>query len=258
MNITHLVRRVGKMAADHSPTILTSVGVAGAITTAFLAAKASFEASNMINLKENLELSKAENDKELFVERFELVWRLYIPAVTTGVATVVCIIGANRVGSRRAASLAAATTIIERSFDEYKAKVVEKFGARKEEQARDEIIHDRIESTYRHDIKLFGVTEGQICYDKYSGNYFLGSVEGINSAVNVLNNTINNDGYASLADFYRLLDMETPGHSENVGWNSDKLLEVRTGADLAHETTPIVTMEFRNEPSPDYGRFRRY
>lgn len=262
MSIADLARRVGKLAIDHSPTILTSVGVVGTITTAYLAGKASFSAARVIEKYDATayppDFPDDRTSREAMKDRVRLVWKLYIPAGTVGVATIVCIIGANHIGGRRAAGLAAATTIIERSFDEYKAKVAEKFGERKEEQVRDEVIHDRIQSSYNDNVKMFGITEGKVCYDAYSGNYFLGSVEGINAAVNVLNNAINHDGYASLADFYRLLEMETPGHSENTGWNSDKLLEVRTGADLAHESFPIITMEFRNDPSPDYGRFRRY
>lgn len=258
MSIADLARRVGKLAIDNSPTILTSVGVAGAITTALMVGKASWQASDIIRIKEGLDYRSDEDrrdSREVLKDRTKLVWTLYIPAAATGAATIVCIIGANRVGARRMAALGAATAIIERSFDEYKDKVLEKFGERKELQIRDEIVHDRINATYKDDVRLLGVNEGEICYDSFGGQYFLSSVEGINAAVNVLNNTINHDGYASLADLYRLLDMETPAFSENLGWNHNRLLEVRIGADLAHESKPIITMNFRNDPESDYSRF---
>lgn len=256
--ISDLVRRAGKFAINHSPTILTSVGVAGAITTAYLAGKASFEASDMIRLKEGLEYGNEEDrrhSRDRFKERFELVWRLYIPATLTGAATVTCIIGANQIGNRRTAAMAAATTLIERSYDEYKTKVVEKLGERKELAVRDEIAQDRIDDSYSSDVKLFGVSEGELCYDKFSDRYFLGSVEGINAAVNSLNNALNHDGYAALGDLYRLLEMEVPGFAESIGWNHDRLLDVRFSSALAHGSKPVIVMEFRNEPAPDYSRF---
>jgi hypothetical protein len=172
------------------------------------------------------------------------------------VATVTCIIGANRVGARRAAGIAAGYTIMEKSFDEYKAKVVERLGDRKEEAVRNSIAQDRVDNSYTEDVKLFGVSEGELCYDKFSDRFFLGSVEGINSAVNALNNAMNHDGYAPLADFYRLLEMEAPAFSEQIGWNSDRLLAINFESTLAHGTKPVIVMGFRNDPEPDYGRFR--
>lgn len=259
MTFADLARRGAKLAIDNSPTILTSIGVVGAITTAYFAGRASFQAADIIRLKEADDEQRGEllsDPREILKDRIHLVWRLYIPTGTMLAATVACIIGANHVGGRRAAGLAAAYTISEKTFDEYKAKVVEKMGQRKEEAVRDEIAQDRVTASYAEDIKLFGVSEGELCYDKFSDRFFLGSVEGINAAVNSLNNTINHDGYASLADLYRLLEMEVTSYSESIGWNHDRLLEPRISSTLAHGSRPVIVMDFSHEPSPDYGRFR--
>jgi hypothetical protein len=255
MSIADIARKAGKLAIDHSPTILTSVGVAGVITTAFLAGKASFQAADVIRVREE-EDGYADDPKLRMRHRAELVWKLYIPAATTGFATVVCIIGANHVGGRRAASLAAATTILERSFDEYKAKVVEKLGERKEQQVHDEILQDRVRDTSVDGITIFGLVEGELCYDKFSDRYFRNTVEGIRAAENQLNYAVIHDNYASLDEFYTLLNMPSPGYSHSVGWNSDRLLEVKVGAAPMLDGIPVITMEFKNEPLPDYGRFR--
>lgn len=260
MSVADIARRVSKLAIDHSPTILTTVGVVGTITTAYLAGKVSFEAADMIRLKEGLDY-RSEDDRrdprERIKDRVELVWKLYIPVIATGSAAVTCIIAANTVGNRRYAAMAAATSVLERGYDEYKAKVIEKIGEKKEELVRSEIAADRFEENPPPtDVALFGVSEGELCYDKFSDRYFLGSVEGINAAVNSLNNSVNHDGYASLADLYRLLDqVEIPSYAEGIGWNHDRLVEVRFSSALAHGNKPVIVMDFKNEPSPDYGRF---
>jgi hypothetical protein len=259
MTIADLARRAGRLAINNSPTILTSIGVVGAITTAYLAGKASFEAADVIRREEDHDFRSEEDrrePREIIKDRVELVWKLYIPAAGMCVATVACIIGANHIGSRRAAGLAAATTILERSFEEYKTKVIEKFGEKKEQQVRDEIVQDRVTASYNEDLKLFGVSEGELCYDKFSDRYFLGSVEGINAAINSFNNIMNHDGYASLAELYRLLEIEAASFSENIGWNHDRLLEPRISSALAHGSRPVIVMDFSHDPSPDYGRFR--
>lgn len=258
MNFSVLARRAAKVAIDHSPTILTSIGVMGSITTAYLAGKASFEASDIIRLKEGLDYRSEEDrrePREIVKDRVQLVWRLYIPTVTMGVATVVCIIGANRVGARRAAGLAAATTIIEKSLEEYKMKVAEKFGVRKEEQLRDEIIQDRVRDSWSDGVEIHGAPGGELCYDKFSDRYFWSTVEGIRAAENNLNKALLHDGYASLAELYQILDMPAPAYSESIGWNSDRFLEIQIISALTPSDKPCIAMVFKNEPSPDYGRF---
>jgi hypothetical protein len=259
MSLSTVASRLAKFAIDNSPTILTSIGVVGAVTTAYLAGKASFEASDLIRLKEADDEQRGVlplDRKELLKDRVDLVWRLYIPTATTCAATIICIIGANRVGARRAAALAAGYSILEKAGEEYRAKVAEKFGERKEEQVRDEINQDRVTKSYSSDMKLLGLADGELCYDKFSDRFFLGSVESIQAAVNVLNNDMNHNGYATLGDFYRLLEIEVPAFAESIGWNTDRLLEVRCGSTLAHDRLPAIVMEFRHDPRPDYGRFR--
>lgn len=261
MPFTQLIHRAGKLAIDNSPTILTTIGIVGTVTTAYLAGKASFEAADVIRLKESCDDDRGElidDPREIIKDRVQLVWRLYVPAISVGAATIACIIGANQVGARRAAGLAAAYSITEKTFDEYRAKVVEKIGERKEQQVHDEIAQDRVNASYSSDLKLLGVSEGELCYDKFSDRYFLGSVEGIHAAVNSLNNGMNHDGYASLADLYRLLEMEVPVFSENIGWNHDRLLEAKISSTLAHGSKPVIVMSFNQDPAPDYGRFRKH
>lgn len=254
MAFADIARRVGKLAIDHSPTLLTSIGVAGVVSTAFLAGKASFEASDIIRLKEGVAGTHGD-PREALKERIKLTWKLYIPAATTGVAAIVCIIGANKVGARRAAGLAAATTIIEKSFDEYKTKVIEKLGERKENAIHDEIAQDRVDMTYLDDVKIYGLGEGELCYDQFSDRYFRGSVEGIRKAENDLNYALLHDNYASLDEFYQLIGLPSPTYAHNIGWNSDRMLEIRISTVLAHGNKPCLTMSFKNEPGPDYGRF---
>jgi hypothetical protein len=259
MTIADLARRASKLAIDNSPTILTTFGVVGTITTAYLVGKASFEASDVIRLKEAADEERGiviGNPREVIKDRVKLVWRLYIPSATMGVAAVACIIGANRVGSRRAAGLAAAYSISEKAFDQYKQKVVEKIGERKEEQVRDEIMQERVNESYTPGMEIYGLESGELCYDKFSDRYFKNTVEGIRSAENDLNFALIHDGYASLAEFYQFLGLPSPAYSEGVGWNSDRKLEVRISTMMAHGEKPCLSMDFKNEPTPDYGRFR--
>ncbi len=259
MAIADLARRAAKLAIDNSPHILTALGVAGTITTAVLAGKASFEAADLIRLKEADDENRGipvPAPQQLMKDRVNLVWRLYIPPALMAGATIACIVGADRVSASRAAGIATAYTLLERNTSSEKEKLVEKLGLKKSDDARGEAIQQRIdESNWQADPALAGMMDADIVYDAFGGQYFQSSAESLRAAVNAINNTINHVGYATLADLYRYLDIECPSFAESIGWNSDRLIDIHIDGAMLHDTKPIIVMSFRNDPLPDYGRF---
>lgn len=259
MNFANLATRASKFAMDNSPTILTAIGVVGVVTTAVLAGKASFTAADIIRIKEADDDERGVtlgDPRDVLKDRIKLTWKLYIPAGLTCVATAACIIGADRIGSRRAAGLAAAYSIVEKASEEYKAKVVEKIGERKEQQVRDEIIQDRITETWDDSIEIHGKKDGEVFYDKFSDRYVWTTQEGVRAAINELNQTIVGVGYATAADFYYLLDMPAPVWSTEIGWNSnDRLMQARFSSHLTPGGKPVNAFEFDADPTRNYTRF---
>lgn len=260
MSLAGLARQASQFAIRNSPTILTTVGVVGAVATTYLVGKASFEAANIIRLKENSDDERGVligSPRDVLEERVKLVWKLYIPPAVTLAATVACVIGANQIGNRRYAGLAAATTIIERGYEEYKEKVKEKLGDRKAEAIHDEIAEERVaaEATYLEDVKLHGLDEGELCWDMFGDRPFRHTYEGIRGAVNELNFNLIHNGNATLSDFYAHLGISSPAFSENIGWNSDVPLEIRLTSVLK-DGKPWIAMDFKTVPKPDYGYSR--
>lgn len=265
MSFADIAKRIGQFATDNSTTILTSVGVAGTITTAFLAAKASWEASDIVRLQEADEYNSEQDrrePREVMKDRFRLTWRLYIPAATVGIGTIVCVVGANRIGSKKIAGMTAAAGILERGYDEYKEKVKEKLGERKEGAIHTEIAQKSVDENpppahfLENGLELTGLPDRNVCQELYTLHYFYTTVEDIRSAVNEFNNMMNHNGTGTLADFYAILDIPVPPFSNYLGWNTDRLLEVEIDTVLLHGK-PILTLRFKNEPHQDYNRVFR-
>jgi hypothetical protein len=256
MDFAALARRVGKLANDNSPAILTAIGAVGAITTAYFAGKAAWNVATEVTLRENEEPVKFTAREKIDVIRDLKLWREFIPAVGVGCLTVACIVGANRVGARRAAGLAAASIITEKTLDEYKTKVRETLGEKKEEKIRDEVMQDRVDTTYHDGIEVYGAEAGELCYDKYSDRYFRSSVEEIKRCENEFNHRLLRDGYASLAELYDLLGLPSTAYSYEIGWRNDNLLDIRIVPVMSTYEKPCIGIEFRQEPTADYGRFR--
>lgn len=252
MAFDDLVQRAGKFAADNSPAILTAIGVTGALTTAYLTGKASFKAAELI-ADEEARLDTGLKPKE----KVELVWRLYIPAAATGLLTVTCIIGANRIGTRRAAALATAMTISEKAFTEYKDKVVERLGKNKEQAVRDEIAQERVDRTPVSQTREVIIAGGGdvLCFDVFTGRYFKSDMETIKKAQNDVNYQIINNMYASVSDFYNRIGLPPTGYSDEVGWNSDKLMELDISTTMSDDGRPCISINFAAVPVRDYDRF---
>lgn len=254
MTFADLGKRFAKFTADNSPTILTTLAVTGTVATAYLAGKASFEAANIIALKEGTE-GIANERREQMKERIQLVWKLYIPAAGAGVMAVSCIIAANRIGSRRAAAMAAAYSVTEKAFETYKEKVVEKLGENKERAVRDEIAQDEVSRNPVNNREVLIAGGGEVLFfDKFSARYFESDMESVKGAQNQVNYMINNNFYASLTDFYHAIGLPSTGYSDEVGWNADKLMEIQFSTTMADNQRPCIVVDFRVEPVRGYYR----
>lgn len=248
MSLANILRRTNKLAVDNSPLLLTAVGVAGVIGTAILTHKATKKAEAI--LKENDEaIGMYDLERRDRKTTIQLVWKSYIPPVTSGALTIGAIVFANRIGTKRAAALAAAYTISEQAFSEYKEQVIQKIGAQKEQQIRDEMMRHRIEDTPMTEKNVIIMGSGEnLCFDQWSGRYFNSSVEEIRAAVNEVNFMVNHNGYASLTDFYDCIGLPRTQESEEVGWTVDKLLEVNFSTHLADDGRPCIGFSFQVHP----------
>lgn len=264
--------RGGKISiSKHSPEILTGIGIAGMITTTFLAVRATPKALELIEDKKD-ELNNKQIEERLdkngdlrdykeitklkFPDLFKATWKCYVPAAVTSVASIACLVGASSVHIKRNAVLATAYQLSETALTEYKEKVIETIGEKKEEVIRDKVNKDRIEKNPVSKNNVIITDKGNtLCYDHMSGRYFKSDIDKINKAVNVINNRILHDFYASLNDLYSELGLYTVSLGDKLGWNSDMgLIEVEFSSQLADDGTPCLVMDFNKAPKYDYDR----
>lgn len=244
-----------KLAIDNSPVLLTAIGVAGVIGTAVLTHKAARNAYRRSEHEER-ELAMRGEDGLSRKEEFKLVYTCYIPPVISGGLTIGAIVMANRIGTKRAAALAAAYTISERAYEEYREKVVERLGEKDESKMRNEIVEERVRKMPPTESNVLMIAGGDHLFlELYTGRYFRSDIETIRKAVNEVNYKINTHGYASISDFYDLIDLPHTAVSDELGWNSDKLMDINFDAVLSEDGQPCVGISFMTGPVRDYSRF---
>jgi hypothetical protein len=250
-----IAKQAEKFTTDHSPQILTGIAVAGTIGTALLTGKATLKAHNLIKYETMKRDSNSEPYYATTKDKVVWSWKEFIPPVAVGALTVASIITASQIGTRRAAALAAAYAVSEKAFGEYKEKVVEKLGENKERAVRDDIAQDRVRNNPVSENQIIVSGGGKVlCYEPFTGRYFMSDMETLKKAQNDLNYMVLNNYYASMSDFYDLIGLDRTKLSDDMGWNSDKLLELTFSTVLSDDDRPCMVMDYQVVPIRGYSR----
>lgn len=270
-DISNFFKNVKVVLTEHSPEILTGIGIAGMITTTVLAVKATPKAMALIDSeisRKNKELQKeAEKNGESNYkqvsklnagETVKTTWKCYIPTVVTGAASIACLIGASSVHKKRNTMLATAYKLSESALTEYREKVIETIGEKKEKAIKDEIDKDRVKNnpSSNNNIIITGLGE-TLCYDYYSDRHFKSDIDKIKKAINEINRQLLNEGSVSLNDFYEEIGLKCTDYGKAAGWvaNSNRdLIELRASSQL-DDGVPCLVVDFNIPPKYNFDKF---
>ena len=240
----------------HSPEILMGVGVVGVVTGTVMACKATLKLNDILEeaqetrdkIKEvasnpNYEDKYTEEDakKDLAVNYIQTgvkVAKLYAPAVAVGVAGVGCVLASHDIMKKRNVALSAAYLTVDKSFKEYKQRVVDRFGEEVEKEIRygikaEEIVEtvtdeDGNETTVTETVKTMNPTlysdyarffdEASPCWqnDPEYNLMFLRAQQ------QYANDLLRAKGRLFLNDVYEMLGLEKTKAGQIVGWVYDR------------------------------------
>ena len=249
-----ITRNVQTSLSKRSPEILMGMGIAGMITTTIIAVRATPKAMQLMEKRKK----ELEVDKLAPVEVVKTTWKCYAPAVISGAVSIACLIGSNSVNARRNAALATAYKISETAFTEYREKVVETIGEKKERVVRDKVSEQQIKDhpVSRTDIIVTG--KGQtLFFDPHSARYFYSTIDKIKRAENKLNHDIICDPFdagVTLNDFYEEIGIPTTATGDNLGWNLRiGMIDIYTSAQKVeegeeHEGEPCLVLNYIYPP----------
>ncbi len=256
-NMEALVKSAKTFVVKHSPEILTGMGIAGMITTTILAVKATPRALELVNEKHD-ELYPDDEDREIAIPPVEVVkscWRCYVPAAITGITSTVCLVGAVSVSSRRTAALAAAYHLSESTLSEYKDKVIQTIGEKKEKTVREKVSEERVEQNPIAKNEVIITEKGETLFmEPLSKRYFKSDIELIRRAENRLNKEILTDisGYVSLNEFYDEIGLDRTDLGDDLGWNIDHTIELDFDLIRTEDDKALWVIYYTNPPKYKY------
>ena len=166
LNVSKLCKDAKVMVSKRSPEILTGLGIAGMISTTVLAVQATPKALDLIARAEDKKFDNGHGNKLTVSEKMKVAWKPYIPAAITGIGSISCIIGASSVHAKRNAAIAAAYNLSQTALTEYKEKVVETIGEKKEQAIKDKISKDKIKKDPVSKSEVIVTGKGNtLCYE---------------------------------------------------------------------------------------------
>lgn len=256
MALADTIKGLGRTISAHSPAILTGIGVAGVVTTAIMAVKATPDALARVYVD-----TEAKGDELTPLEVVKSAWICYIPTAIMGGITITCIVSSTSISARRQATLLGLYTITEAGYREYEEKVKAHMGATKEQKVRDDIAKDTIDRTPVSSREVILIGNGNVlCFDTLTSRYFTSDMQTIQKAVNDLNRQIlTSSGHGSQNEFYTMIGLPRVALGDEIGWDTDNPLEIDFTTQISdEEERPCLVLNYRVYPVGSYAdTFRR-
>ena len=252
-NITNFIKNTQFALSKHSPEILTGLGIAGMITTTVLAVKATPKAMKICEA-ERLDRVNDYKEEPTKLDYVKACWKCYIPAAVTGTVSIACLIGASSVNVRRNTALATAYKLSETALTEYKSKVIETIGEKKEHEVREAIAKDRIENNPVNQQNVIITGKGDtLCYDHLFGRYFNSDIDKLKKIENELNRRMRDEMYISLNEFYYEVGLDPVDAGDDIGWNIDRgYIDLDFSSHLTPDGKPCLDVSFSIPPKYDF------
>jgi len=233
MDLRDILNHTKESLRSNSPTIFTGAGIGGIIATAYLSGRASWRASRKV----------AEEAPMTTKEIAKFVWKEYIPAAVSGVVTIGCVVMGARTNSKRAAAAYSLLAVSEKAFTEYRGKVVEEIGAKKEQVVRDKVAQDKVNNNPPGQIVVAGT--GQVlCCELFTGRYFMSDMETLRRAENQINYRMRNEMWACLSDFYPMVGLPYTSSSDDMGWIDDRPFELKFTTVMSQDGRPCIAFDY--------------
>lgn len=238
----------------HNSEILIAGGVTGIVVSAVLACVATTKVSKLVDVaKEKIEDVHKKNESEtenypkkeigkeltrIYLTTSAKILGLYVPAIVLGGLSLTSIIASNNILKKRTAALAAAYATVDKSFKDYRSRVVERFGSEVDSELRHNIYKDNVTETSmdeetgkvkkvkkevnktRYDgtsdfSRVFDGKNPNYKFDRDLNLYFLRMMQGF------FNDKLIVDGFVYLNDVYEALGFEKTMAGQVVGWIYD-------------------------------------
>lgn len=257
-SLTRTANKVGFKLQKHSPEILVVAGIVGAVASAVMACKATTKLSEITEesrahldaihtAMENPEsmpdgdYSEDDGKKDLtivYAQTAGKIIKLYAPSVILGTLSIGAILTSNNMLRKRNMALATAYAAVDKSFKEYRSRVVERFGEELDRELKYNIRKEQVEETIIDEngeektvTKEVEVVDSSAISDfaRFYDDGCLGWTKDpemnlmfLRRQQDAANDRLKDKGYLFLNEVYEMLGIPRSKAGQSVGWIYDK------------------------------------
>lgn len=256
-SVSYNAHRIGFKIKKASPEIMVVAGVVGVVTSTVMACKATTKVNDILeetrkqvddvhNVLDSDVVSEDEYNNDDAKKDLAIIYtqtgvkliKLYAPSVIVGALSITGILASHKILKKRNVALTAAYATIDRSFKEYRGRVVERFGKELDRELRYNIKAQEIEEkTVDKDgnetieKKTISVVDPNM-YSDYARIFDNGSMGWtkdpeynlmfLKLQQNQANDRLRAQGYLFLNDVYDMLGIPRTKAGQIVGWIYDE------------------------------------
>lgn len=256
--VTRNLNRVGFQLKKHSPEILIVTGIVGIVTSAVMACKATTKINDILeDTKTQVEkvhtvledesipeetYSEEDSKKDLaiiYAKAGLSFVKLYGPSILLGAVSIASIITSNNILRKRNIALAAAYTVVDTGFKEYRGRVIEHFGEELDKELKYNIKAENVKETFIDEDgsektvdKTVEMTDPHACYSNYARFYDDGckgwtkdpelNLVFLKQMQQYANDRLRARGHLFLNEVYDMLGIPHSSAGQIVGWIYDE------------------------------------
>lgn len=253
--ITRALNKTALRFKKHSPEILVGAGIVGVVASGVMACKATTKASSIIEeareqvdtVHECLEISDKYTEEDskkdlalIYVQTGVKFAKLYGPSIILGATSIAAILAAHNIMRKRNVALMAAYTTVDRSFKEYRNRVVDRFGKDLDRELRHNIKAKEIEETIVEEDgsetvnkKIVDVMDDRSYTGSEYARFFAEGCKGwtkdpelnrffLLQQQNGANDMLKSKGFLYLNEVYEMLGIPKTKEGHVVGWIHDE------------------------------------
>lgn len=256
-NVSRKFHRFGLGVRKHSPEILVVAGVAGVVTSAVMACKATTKLSGILEegkekvneihdyverngYSEQYTEQDCKKDTTIIYAQTGLkVAKLYAMPVVLGTLSIASILTSNGILRKRNAALAAAYATVDTAFKDYRKRVVDRFGKELDQELRFNVKAKEVEETVVNEDgtqttvkKTIQVADDPNAYSDYARVFDDGCTGWtkdpeynflfLKQQMNWANEKLKARGHLYLNEVYDMLGIPRSKAGNRVGWIYDE------------------------------------
>lgn len=247
MKIPDRLARKALILEKHAPQLLFVGGVIGAVGSTVIACRSTLKLHEVLDTAQHeLELSRtmenpdySEEDRQkdtavIYLKSAVAVGKLYAPAVVLGGASIGMLAKSHNILQRRNAALTAAYVALERGFEAYRERVIDKYGEDQDREfrfPREKVKEENPATGREHTVEVVSPIEGYSIYARFFdpscsswnddpeiNSLFLKSQQAY------ANVRLRSKGHIFLNEVYDMLGIDRSPEGSIVGWlwNTDQ------------------------------------